>query len=106
MESVTNENFNDKVLNSPKPVLLEFYSDSCIPCKRLSPVLAEIEEEYESISFAKINVNFNGDTAKKYNVMSSPTILFFVRGQEVKRIRGFVKRFDLENAVKEVLQND
>ncbi len=106
MESITNENFDIKVLNSQKPVLLEFYSDSCIPCKRLSPVLAEIEEEYKNISVAKINVNFNADTAKKYNVMASPTILFFAKGQEVKRIRGLVKKPELKNAVEEVLEND
>lgn len=104
MLSVTNENFQVEILNSEKPVLLEFYSDSCIPCKRMSPVLAELEEEYTELKVAKLNINFATETAQKYYVMSSPTFLFFKNGKEVNRLRGIQKKAELENIINEVLK--
>lgn len=104
MTTVKNEAFEEEILNSDKPVLLEFYSDSCIPCKRMSPILAELEEKYtNSLKCAKLNVNFGGDIAEKYQVMASPTILFFKNGQEVSRIRGTAKKADLEKIIEEVI---
>jgi thioredoxin 1 len=103
MLSITNDNFDTEVLNSDKPVLLEFYSDSCIPCKRMSPILAELEETYEALKVAKLNIKFGGETAQKYEVMASPTIIFFKNGEEVKRLRGVAKKAELEEIIKEVL---
>lgn len=103
MQSVTNDNFKEEVLQSDKPVLVEFFSDSCVPCKRMSPVLAEIEEEYGEIKVVKLNVNFSADTAKEYAVMTSPTFLFFKGGAEVKRLKGVVPKDDLEDVIEEVL---
>lgn len=104
MLSVTNENFQTEILNSEKPVLLEFYSDSCIPCKRMSPVLAELEEEYTELKVAKLNINFGAESAQEYNVMSSPTFLFFKNGKEFDRLRGVVKKAELEKIINEVLK--
>lgn len=57
---VNTENFEQEVLNSDKLVLTDFYSDSCIPCKRLSPVLSELEKEYgDSLKVVKVNINFD-----------------------------------------------
>lgn len=57
---VNTENFEQEVLNSDKLVLTDFYSDSCIPCKRLSPVLSELEREYgDSLKVVKVNINFD-----------------------------------------------
>ena len=103
MQIITNDNFEAEVLNSDKPVLLEFYSDSCIPCKRMSPILAELEAEYTDVKVSKLNIKFGADIAKKYEGMASPTFLFIKDGSEVKRIRGVVKKAELESAVKEVL---
>lgn len=103
MKTVTNDNFDEEVLQSDKPVLVEFYSDSCIPCKRMSPVLAEIEEEYSDIKIVKLNINFSAETAEKYSVMSSPTFLFFKDGSEVKCVRGVQAKDDIEDIIEEVL---
>lgn len=103
LQSITNDNFESEVLNSNIPVLLEFYSDSCIPCKRMSPVLAELEEEHTDIKVSKLNIKFGADTARKYNVMSSPTIVFFKDGEEVNRIKGVAKKADLEAIIKEIV---
>ena len=103
LQSINNDNFECEVLNSNVPVLLEFYSDSCIPCKRMSPILAELEEEHTDIKVSKLNIKFGADTARKYNVMSSPTIVFFKNGEEVNRIKGVAKKADLEAVIKEIV---
>ena len=103
LQSITNDNFESEVLNSNIPVLLEFYSDSCIPCERMSPILAELEEEHTDIKVSKLNIKFGADTARKYNVMSSPTIVFFKDGEEVNRIKGVAKKADLEAIIKEIV---
>lgn len=101
MKAVTTETFNDEVLNSDKTVLLEFYSDSCVPCKRMSPILAELEEEYTNVDFKKLNINFGLEIAEKYKVMSSPTLLLFNKGAELNRIRGIASKADIEALIKE-----
>ena len=103
LQSINNDNFESEVLNSNVPVLLEFYSDSCIPCKRMSPILAELEEEHTDIKVSKLNIKFGADTARKYNVMSSPTIVFFKNREEVNRIKGVAKKADLEAVIKEIV---
>lgn len=103
---VNGEQFSEKVLESDIPVLVEFYSDSCIPCKQLSPILGDLEDEYEDrLAVVKVNVNFEQQLAGQYDILASPTILFFKGGEEKKRIRGLVKKAELEDAVKEVIYN-
>lgn len=103
-DRVTKDNFKAEVLESKAPVLVEFYSDSCIPCKQMSPILGDIEDDYEEqLKVVKVNVNFDAELAETYSVMASPTILFFKDGEEMNRIRGLVKKQELEEAVKAVL---
>ena len=95
--------FEAEVLKEKLPVIV--YSDSCIPCKQLSPILGGIEDDYEDqVKVVKVNVNFDADLAGEYQVMASPTILFFKDGKEVDRIRGLVKRPELEDKVKTILE--
>ena len=98
---VSSEDFEAEVLGSDLPVVVEFYSDSCIPCKQLSPILGGLEDDYEDQ--VKVNVNFDAGLAQKYEVAASPTLLFFKDGSEVERIRGLVKRPELEETVKKLL---
>lgn len=93
---VNAENFNDEVLNAQGTVLADFYSDSCVPCKRMSPVLAEIEETYpDTLKLVKININFDGELAEKYEVQAAPTLIFFKDGEEKARLRGAVKKAEI-----------
>lgn len=97
---VNRDNFEEEVLKSETAVLADFYSDSCVPCKRLSPVLAEIEEEFpDKIKTVKINVNFDGEIAEKYDVQAAPTLIFFKNGKEVSRLRGAVRKSDIVGAI-------
>lgn len=101
---VNQEQFEAEVLKSAIPVVAEFYSDSCIPCKQLSPILGDIEDDYEDkLKVVKINVNFESELAAQYEVMASPTILFFKDGVEVKRTRGLVKKEELETIIKTLI---
>lgn len=101
---VSEADFQAEVLDGALPVLVEFYSDSCIPCKQLSPILGGLEDDYEDqIKIVKVNVNFDADLAAKYEVAASPTILIFKNGEEVRCVRGLVKRPVLETIVKEIL---
>ena len=101
---VSSEDFEAEVLGSDLPVGVEFYSDSCIPCKQLSPILGGLEDDYEDqVKVVKVNVNFDAGLAQKYEVAASPTWLFLKDGSEVERIRGLVKRPELEETVKKLL---
>ena len=87
---ITAENFESVVLNSEKPVLLDFWATWCGPCKMIAPVLEEISEEYgDKIVVAKLDVDEVPSIAGKYNVMSIPTLVVFENGKEVNRLVGF-----------------
>lgn len=97
---VNAENFESEILKSDIPVLADFYSDSCVPCKRLSPILSEIEKEYaEKIKVAKININFDMELAEKYEVQAAPTLIFFKDGIETGRLRGLVKKAEIAELI-------
>lgn len=82
------DTFENEINEAGKLVIADFYSDSCVPCKRMSPLLAETEEEDpEGIKLVKLNINFDGETAQKYNVTSVPTLVFFKDGAEKQDLR-------------------
>lgn len=100
MERLNNETFDAKVLKNDKLVLVDFYSDSCMPCKRLSPVLAELEENYsDKLYIGKVNIAYEADLIAKYEVQAAPTLVFFKNGNEVERKVGYVKKADLEQII-------
>ena len=101
---VSKDNFEAEVLQASIPVLVEFYSDSCIPCKQMSPILGDIEDDYEDrLKVVKVNANFDGELAEQYSVMVSPTILFFKDGKEAERVRGLIRKPELEEIVKKYI---
>lgn len=101
---VSKDNFEAEVLQASIPVLVEFYSDSCIQCKQMSPILGDIEDDYEDrLKVVKVNANFDGELAEQYSVMVSPTILFFKDGKEAERVRGLIKKPELEEIVKKYI---
>ncbi|MCR5601001.1 MAG: thioredoxin family protein [Ruminococcus sp.] len=93
---ISNAEFDSEVLGSELPVLADFYSDSCIPCKRMSPILSQLEAEYaDKIKIVKINTNFEKELVEKYSILAAPTLILFKNGEEVSRIRGAAKKDDI-----------
>ena len=87
--NITSKNFNEEVLNSNVPVLVDFWASWCGPCKMMLPVIKEIEKEMEGkAKICKVNVDDEQDLAIKYNIMSIPTFLVFKDGKVVNSTLG------------------
>ena len=88
--TLTQENFEDEVINSDIPVLVDFWATWCGPCKMIAPIVEEIEEEYEGkIKVGKVNVDDEGDLASEYRIASIPTLLIFKNGEIVHTLVGY-----------------
>ena len=93
---ITEENFEDEVINSEKTVLIDFYADWCGPCKMMSPVIDEIAEEVaENIKVGKVNIDENMNLAEKYGIMSIPTIMVFKSGNIDKTFNGVTAKSEI-----------
>lgn len=87
--SLNEKNFDEEVLRSDKPVLIDFWASWCGPCKMMSPVIDAIAEEMgEKVKVCKINIDEEQNLAVKYNVMSIPTFIVIKDGKEVSRSVG------------------
>jgi thioredoxin 1 len=85
----TTDKFEADVLQSAKPVIVDFWAEWCGPCRMISPVLAEIAEEYrDKVTVAKVNVDHEPELAMKYNVTGIPLLGVFQNGQMVKQLVG------------------
>lgn len=90
---ITDENFEQEVLKSEIPVIVDFYADWCVPCKMMAPVLDMVDKERGGkIKIVKINVDKNPDTTSKNRVMSIPTLLFVNKGEVKARVEGAVTK--------------
>jgi thioredoxin 1 len=86
---VTDQDFDQKVLQSERPVLIDFWAEWCVPCHMVSPVVEEIATEHGGeISVGKLNVDDNPEIARRYGVMSIPTLIVFSGGEERARVVG------------------
>ena len=90
--TITKENFEQEVLQSTKPVLLDFWAPWCTPCRMVGPILDEIAGERSDIKVAKVNVDEQPELAGQFGVMSIPTLLVFRNGQLVNRSVGLVSQ--------------
>ena len=100
----TSADFEKEVLQSDKPVLVDFFADWCGPCKMIEPVVEQLAEELEGkAKVGKLNIDENMDIAEKYRVMNIPTFLIFKDGQEKERIVGAVSNNELKNKLEQTL---
>jgi len=91
------DNFQDAVLQSKLPVLVDFWAEWCAPCLAVAPILEELAQEYNGkINFAKVNVNGNSPLAAKYGIAAIPTTIIFKDGQPVQQIVGLKPKRELK----------
>jgi thioredoxin 1 len=82
IKTVTDASFEEDVINSTKPVLVDFWAEWCGPCRALTPILEEVAAAHGTeVTFAKINIDENSQTPSKFGVMSIPTLILFKNGQ-------------------------
>ncbi len=97
MENVNEENFQEKVLDSPKPVAIKVYTNSCPNCTTLAPIFEKTANDNVDIySFFDLNAHESMPIAKKYKVMGVPALLFFVKGKLVDKKTGVIKQEKIE----------
>ena len=105
MQSIVGEdNFQNVVLQSKSPVVVDFWAQWCGPCLATAPILEELAKEYTGkIDFAKVDVDANGPLAAKYGIAAIPTMLVFKGGQPVQQIMGYKPKKELKKVLDEVL---
>ena len=102
---VDDASFEKKVLQSKTPVLVDFWAPWCRPCLMAAPVLEELAKEYANkITFAKLDVDQNAQTAAKYNIMAIPNLIIFKEGKPVSQIVGYKPKEELKKDLDAVLK--
>ena len=98
--TITTENFENEVLKSDKPVLVDFWASWCGPCRMVSPLVDELAEEHPEFKFCKINVDEQEPLAIKFGIMSIPTLIVFKNGEEKKKQIGALPKEAILDLVK------
>ena len=100
----TTENFSKEVLESKKPVLVDFWAEWCGPCRMISPLIDELHQDFHDRAIiGKVNVDSESDISAKYGITSIPTLLFFKDGEIVDKHIGSASKTDLENKLNALL---
>ena len=102
--TLTDQSFDEQVLKSDVPVLVDFWAEWCMPCKIVDPVIHELAHEYGGkLRVGKLNVDENPESSQNFNVMSIPTIMFFKNGKPIKSVIGAQSKENFKKAIDEVL---
>ncbi len=102
--AVTDDDFQDKVLEASTPVLVDFWAEWCGPCKMIAPLVDELAQEYGSkVGFVKMDVDVNPDTPMKFGIRGIPTLIVFSGGAEVGRIVGYRPKGDIQKEIERAL---
>lgn len=97
---ITSDNFDSEVMKADQPVLVDFWAEWCAPCKLVAPVMDELAEEFEGrAKIANVNIEDEGGLARKFRIMSIPTIMLFKNGQIAEKVIGARPKEELSNII-------
>ena len=100
VSNVTDSSFEQEVLQSGKPVLVDFWAEWCAPCRMLTPTIDAIAEQFaESAGVVKVNVDDNTSTAQRYGIKGIPTLILFSGGKEVERVVGATSKESISRMI-------
>ena len=98
MQELTDENFEERVLRSDRPVVVDFWAPWCGPCKAVEPVLADLAVAHDEVDFGKLNIDENPLTASRFDVLAIPTAILFEGGEARESVVGARSRSQYERA--------
>ena len=104
LAEVTDENFEQEVLNADRPAIIDFWAEWCAPCRAIAPIIKELADQYgDQVKIVKMDIDAHPNTPGKYGVRAIPTVLAFKGGQVVEQLQGARPKADFEAMVKKLV---